>query len=249
MLFDVSVAILSKFPKACRKHPDPVPSDQQLGRRPNPQEWHLDILDWRPRDRVLQEMGNDGKWWEWHNGHHCAEVQVVPNVCTKMSSFLPYGFVATVLTRFGVAELMCLLSRMSYKAKATATGSSGESLSSKTWQVDARRCQVMPGVRCTVSWLRASRCRSVPKWPKPWPKLPAPLSASQCLSVLRLPPRPHWLLRRRNLLCLEPTGTASMHDEKKSKRIIATLSLHFWSLESLWITSFCQNTSRQTAYG
>ena len=75
----------------------------------------------------------------------------MPNVCTKMSSFLPYGFVATVLTRFGVAELMCLLSRMSYKAKATATGSSGESLSSKTWQVDARRCQVMPGVRCTVS--------------------------------------------------------------------------------------------------
>ena len=60
MLFDVSVAILSKFPKACRKHPDPVPSDQQLGRKPNPQEWHLDILDWRPRDRVLQEMGNDG---------------------------------------------------------------------------------------------------------------------------------------------------------------------------------------------
>ena len=102
-----------------------------------------------------------------------------------MSSFLPYGFVATVLTRFGVAELMCLLSRMSYKAKATATGSSGESLSSKTWQVDARRCQVMPGVRCTVSWLRASRCRSVPKWPKPWPKLPAPLSASQCSGFRR----------------------------------------------------------------
>lgn len=91
------------------------------------------------------------------------------------------------------------------------TGSSGESLSSKTWQVDARWCQVMPGVRCTVSWLRASRCRSVPKWPK----LPAPLSASQCSGF-----------RRGHIgfcgggiyFALSPQAQHdSMHDEKISK--------------------------------
>ena len=43
MLFDVAVPNSDSGPKACRKRPDPVPSDQQLGRQPNPQEWHLDI--------------------------------------------------------------------------------------------------------------------------------------------------------------------------------------------------------------
>ena len=92
-------------------------------------------------------MGNDGKWWEWHNGHHCAEVQVVPNVCTKMSSFLPYGFVATVLTRFGVAELMGLLSRMSYKAQQDPVVNPCRQRPGKAMPGDARWCQVL-GARC-----------------------------------------------------------------------------------------------------
>ena len=43
MLFDVVVPNSDSGPKACRKRQDPVPSDQQLGRQPNPEEWHLDI--------------------------------------------------------------------------------------------------------------------------------------------------------------------------------------------------------------
>ena len=125
--------------------------------------------------------------------------------------FLPYGFVATVLTRFGVAELMCLLFRMSYKAQQDPVANPCRQRPGKSMPGDVRWCQVL-GVRCHDCGLRgADQFQNDPSYRH----RSVPLSASQCSGF-----------RRGHIgfcgggiyFALSPQAQHdSMHDEKISK--------------------------------
>lgn len=156
-----------------------------------------------------QGASRNGKWWEmmgnFENGITGTTAQRF-KLCLMCAPrclfFLPYGFVATVLTRFGVAELMCLLSRMSYKAQQDPVANPCRQRPGKSMPGDVRWCQVL-GARCHDCGLRgADQFQNDPSYRHRSVPLSAQASAAATLAFAAAESTLPWAHRHSTIQCM-----------------------------------------------